>query len=192
MRKTLKPYNISEKYNYQWIAPERTGSRKVAEFLCYFGFTNYGETIFSSNNYKYTHYCDIYEPEKKFKIICNARNPYARTLSIYRNFINPQSKVNRTDFSDFIKEKLMLTRYINPVQNPKLPVSPDYVVRLEHMSEDLKKIPFVLEKFTSEQVDKMTFHPKPLFAWEEFYDQELKDIVYSYTSHQFEMWGYER
>ena len=46
MREVSTNNNISEKYKFEWIAPERTGSRKVAEVLSYYGFKRNNQPIF--------------------------------------------------------------------------------------------------------------------------------------------------
>lgn len=193
MQKLLGRYNISVKYGYQWIAPERTGSRKVAEILSFFGFTNQDRPIFFSNNYTYSHDVNFYEEHENYKLICNARNPYSRVLSIFQNLYQPANpNKTREDFRRYLKYELSIGHSTRIVKNPVLTKKIDYLIRLEHMSEDLQKIPFVLKKLTTTQVEMLSYHPKPIFDWEQFYNQEMKDIVYGYTSHQFEMWGYEK
>ena len=193
MQKLLGRYNISVKYGYQWIAPERTGSRKVAEILSFFGFTNEGRPIHSANNYAYTHQVIFDEEVENYKLICNARNPYSKTLAVFRNLLRANYKnATKDEFKNFLVQELKNGQAMGMVKNPILSKKIDYVIRLEHMSEDLRKIPFVLEKFSSKQLDMLCYHPKPIFDWEQFYDQEMKDIVYEYTSHLFEMWGYEK
>lgn len=193
MHQKIEPYNISEKYKCQWIAPERTGSRKVAEILCFFGFTNTGKSVFSANEHAYTHLVAFDEKYKDYKLICNARNPYAKTVAIFKNIYTPESRNgNKDDFKKFVLEDLKQGKRIDMVQRPILNRKADYTIRLEYMTEDIKKIPFILEKFTDKQIEALCYHERPLFPWEEFYDQETKDAVYGYTSHLFEMWGYEK
>lgn len=193
MSEELGPYNISEKYGYQWIAPERTGSRKVAEVLSYFGFTNKGRNIHLGNNHVYTHQVIFDDSVKNYKLICNARNPYAKTLSIFRNLYKTEYRnAGKKEFKRYLLNDLKNGQTLWMVQRPILDRTPDFIIRLEYMFEDLKKIPFVLEKFSEEQLKSITSHPKPLMEFEEFYDQEMKDIVYHYTSHLFKMWGYEK
>lgn len=193
LQKLLGRYNISDKYGYQWIAPERTGSRKVAEILSFFGFTNEGRPIHSANKYAYTHQVIFDEGVENYKLICNARNPYSKTLAVFRNLLRGDYRnASKDEFKKYLFGVLKDGWSLGMIQNPLLTKKIDYIIRLEHMSEDLKKIPFVLEKFTPSQVDMLSYHPKPIFNWEEFYDQETKELVYSHTSHLFEMWGYEK
>lgn len=78
--------NISKKYNYQWIAPERTGSRKVSEVLAYYDFKNNNKVLNSFGYYNYNHDIEPNEEGTDYKVICNARNPYGRVYSLFKNF----------------------------------------------------------------------------------------------------------
>jgi hypothetical protein len=69
---------------------------------------------------------------------------------------------------------------------------PEYVLRLENLKEDFLKIPFVRNHFTETQLDYMCTHGKELTPWEIHYNDEMKEIVYEMTKHQFEAWGYEK
>jgi hypothetical protein len=54
------------------------------------------------------------------------------------------------------------------------------------------KLPFILDVLTESQVDMLSSHGKEIEDWEPFYDDEMKEIVYEYTKHQFKFWGYEK
>jgi hypothetical protein len=60
------------------------------------------------------------------------------------------------------------------------------------MKDDLMKLPFILDVLTESQVEAMSSHGKEIDSWEEFYDDDMKEIVYEYTKHQFKSWGYEK
>ena len=193
MKKFLGQYNVSEKYRFQWIAPERTGSRKVSSILSFFGFTNGDSPIFAANQHNYTHEVLFSENYKDYGLICSARNPYGKTLAIFKNLYTQKARNGtKEDFKKYVFEDLKLGQTINMVQKPLIDKNIDYILKLENLSDDLKKIPFVLQKFTPLQVENLCEHGKPIFNWEEYYDQETKDEVYSYTKHLFEIWGYER
>jgi hypothetical protein len=68
----------------------------------------------------------------------------------------------------------------------------DYIIRLEHMKEDLMKLPFILEVMSESQIEMMISHGKDIDDWSEFYDDEMKEIVYNLTEHHFKLWGYEK
>jgi hypothetical protein len=184
--------NVSEKYKFQWIAPERTGSRKVAEVLSYYDFKNNGYRVCSYGDYYYTHTHISLEKYSQYRTICNARNPYGRTYSLFKNFYWQIKDKSKEGFRDYLLNHLpkgnMLTIVVGPMVNKPF----DYIIRLEHMKEDLMKLPFILEVMSESQIEMMISHGKDIDDWSEFYDDEMKEIVYNLTEHHFKLWGYEK
>jgi hypothetical protein len=183
--------NISEKYKFQWIAPERTGSRKLSEILTYYGFTWNGEKVFNYGTYKYSHRTDQ-NNYQDYKVICSARNPYSRVLSLFKNFYQKTQEKNKETFKNYLKYDLPQGQMYNMVVNPILTNRPDYIIRLEHMVDDLLKLPFILDVLTERQVRLLTEHGKPIDEWESFYDEESKDIIRNLIPTHFEYFGYEK
>jgi hypothetical protein len=192
MGKGTTEYNISEKYKFIWLAPERTGSRKVAEILSYFGFTNVGMTLFSTGNYNFSHYSKELEGNKDYKLICNTRNPYSRVYSLFKNFYGLSTEKSKESFKNYLIHDLLNGQIKRMVINPPPNVKPDYIIRLEHMTEDLLKLPFIFDVLTEKQVRLLSYHDKPIDSWEEFYDEESRNIVYNLLKYQFDLFGYEK
>lgn len=184
--------NISKKYKFQWIAPERTGSRKVSEILSYYGFTSNEKIIYKFGKFNYTHEDELNEEGPDYKIICSARNPYGRVYSLFKNFYQPIEDKSKKGFKKYLTEDLPRGQMKSIVVSPKWETSFDYVIRLEHMKDDLMKLPFILDVLTESQIEMLSSHGKEIDDWEEFYDDEMKEIVYKYTEHQFKLWGYEK
>jgi hypothetical protein len=184
--------NISEKYNYQWIAPERTGSRKVSEILAYYDFKNNGHVVNYFGYYRYNHIIEQNEEGTNYKVICNARNPYSRVYSLFKNFYVPIKDKSKEGFRKYLTEDLQKGQMMDMVKIKNLNKPCDYVIRLEHMKDDLMKLPFILDVLTESQIETLTSHGKEIEDWEPFYDDEMKEIVYGYTEHQFKFWGYEK
>jgi hypothetical protein len=188
--------NINEKYGFVWIAPERTGSRSTARILSFCGFKSRGNPVCGTNNYDYTHNYNIPQKYDGYKIICNARNPYSRTVSLFKNYSYEEKVFNKETFKKYLDELTYETKkskhkfevFITPVLN----IKPDYVIRLENFREDIMKLPFLFNHLTEEQVEQMCDHGKEIDEWESFYDQDMKDFVYKHLKHQFDMWGYEK
>jgi hypothetical protein len=180
--------NVSEKYQAVWIAPERTGSRTVAQILNYCGFRRNQKPISLCEKHDYTHRFNDPELFNDWIHICGARNPYARTYSIFKMISNNQ----KDSFKEFILNKNFNYRGKEMFLNPRFYKKPEYVVRLENMKEDIDKIPFVKNHISETQLDYMLIHGKSLSSWEEHYNDEMKEIVYEVTKHQFEAWGYEK
>jgi hypothetical protein len=184
--------NISKKYNFQWIAPERTGSRKISEILAYYDFKKNGGYVNNFGKYNYNHRVEPNEEGTNYKVICNARNPYGRVYSLFKNFFPVIKDKGKEGFRKYLTEELPKGQMIDMVVEPKSDKPFDYLIRLEHMKEDLMKLPFILDVLTESQIDMIISHGKEIDSWEEFYDDEMKEIVYQYTKHHFELWGYEK
>ncbi len=184
--------NVSEKYKFIWVAPERTGSRKVAEVLTYYGFQNNGTRVFEVGNYAFNHYYTPDEKYEDYKIVCNTRNPYSRVYSLFKNFYGKSLKKDKDSLKSFLVNNLVSGEMVKMVMNPILSKKPDYVIRLEHMSEDLLKLPFISDVLTEEQVRMISSHGKEIEEWEQYYDLESKNIVYSYCKDHFIFGGYEK
>lgn len=184
--------NISEKYKFVWVAPERTGSRKVAEILTYYGFTNNGKKVFDTEKYGFSHYCNPNENHNDYKIICNLRNPYSRVYSLFKNFYGLSSNKDKDSFKRYLVNDLPVGQMAKMVVNPILNRNPDYIIRLENMYEDLLKLPFILDVLNENQLKMLSTHGKPIDEWEEFYDSESKSIVYDFCKDHFIFGGYEK
>jgi len=192
MREVSTNNNVSEKYKFEWIAPERTGSRKVAEVLSYYGFKRNNQPIFMTGSYYYGHADKFNELYSGYKVICNARNPYGRVYSIFKNFYKTIPDNSIVGFKQYLTNDLPKGQTLKMVLSPEPNRSYDYVVRLEHMVDDLLKLPFISDVLTETQLKMICSHGKEIEDWREFYDDEMKEIVYNLTKYQFEKWGYEK
>ena len=192
MREIIIHNNISEKYKFEWIAPERTGSRKVAEVLNYYEFKRNNQPIFMTGYYNHVHSAKFNELYSGYKVICNARNPYGRVYSIFKNFYNMIRDKSIVGFKQYLTNDLIQGQTLKMVLSPEPNRSYDYVVRLEHMVDDLLKLPFISDVLTETQLKMICSHGKEIEDWREFYDDEMKEIVYNLTKYQFEKWGYEK
>lgn len=181
--------NISEKYKFQWIAPERTGTRKLSEILSYYDFTWNGKKVFNHGIQNYSHYFNPNNFEE-YKIICSTRNPYSRILSLFKNYY--LGKKDKETFKNYLKYDLPKGQMYKMVVNPILTKRPDYIVRLEYMDDDLLKLPFIYDVLTENQVRLLSEHGKPIDEWESFYDEESKDIIRNLIPTHFEYFGYEK
>jgi hypothetical protein len=192
MRPLTTKNNISEKYKCIWIAPERTGSRQVAEVLSYYGFKNNGSPIFTSGRYNYLHTTNKEECCPDYTVICNARNPYGRVYSLFKNFYEDISDKSINGFRQFLNKDVHQGQTLQMVLNPKPNLVYDYVIRLEHIVDDLLKLPFILEGLTESQLRMICNHGKEIESWENFYDDEMKEIVFNLIEYQFKAWGYNK
>jgi len=185
--------NISEKYKTIWIAPERTGSRKIAEIFTYYDFKSEGLPVFNHNNgYSHNHRCHIDEKYKDYDVIVGLRNPYGKTYSLFKNLYGKSKDKSKKEFKKYLREELPKKQTLKMVTSPTLNTIPKYIIRLEHMEEDLLKIPFITDILTPKQLSLMTQHGKEIEDFEVYYDQESKDIVYEHCKHLFILGDYEK
>ena len=185
-------YNVSEKYKTIWLAPERTGSRKVSEILTFYDFKQNDTPVFNFGNYNFSHVMPTDGRYSDYKIICNTRNPYSRVYSLFKNFYDKFDFKNKGNFKKYLIEDLPNGQMTRMVVNPILNRVPDHIIRLEYMTEDLLKLPFIYDVLNEKQIKLLAQHGKEIDEWEPFYDQESKDIVYEYCKDQFIFGGYSK
>jgi len=185
-------YNVSEKYKTIWLAPERTGSRKVSEILSFYDFKKDDKPVFNFGIYNFSHVMPTDGRYLDYQIICNARNPYSRVYSLFKNYNFRFKDKNKDNFKKYLIEDLPRGQMVPMVVNPILSRVPNHIIRLEYMSEDLMKIPFIYDVLNEKQIELLTQHGKEIDEWESFYDQESKDIVYEKCKDHFIYWGYEK
>jgi hypothetical protein len=182
-------YNVSEYYKSVWLAPSRTGSRSIAEILTYYDFKYNGKPVFLYNEHNYTHISPNLQDYQNYTIICSARNPYSRLLSHFQNYGHQFEIKNKINFRKYVENQMWMT---NNLHHPVMDKEPDYVIRLEHLKEDLIKIPFISDKLTKKQLDLYLKHGKDIEAWEHFYDEDIKEIIYESFKNHFIFWNYEK
>ena len=190
--------NVNEKYRLVWIAPERSGTRSLVKIFTFCGFVCQGRPLNLGYGYHYTHNWEIPEKYKDYKIISSARNPYSRTLALYKNFVYGFEDITFREYilgltcgkpeENFKDGNSKYSTFTNPLFEKQ----PEYIIKLENFYEDIKKLPFIFNHLTEQQLETMCEHGKEIEEWESHYDQEMKDLVYEHLKHQFDTWGYER
>ena len=190
--------NVNEKYGLVWIAPERSGTRSLVKIFTFCGFVCQGRPLNLGYGYHYTHNWEIPEKYKDYKIISSARNPYSRTLSLYKNFVYGFEDITFREYilgltcgkpeENFKDGNSKYSTFTNPLFEKQ----PEYIIKLENFYEDIKKLPFIFNHLTEQQLETMCEHGKEIEEWESHYDQEMKDLVYEHLKHQFDTWGYDR
>ena len=190
--------NVNEKYRLVWIAPERSGTRSLVRIFTFCGFVCQGRPLNLGYGYHYTHNWEIPEKYKDYKIISSARNPYSRTLALYKNFVYGFEDITFREYilgltcgkpeENFKDGNSKYSTFTNPLFEKQ----PEYIIKLENFYEDIKKLPFIFNHLTEQQLETMCEHGKEIEEWESHYDQEMKDLVYEHLKHQFDTWGYDR
>lgn len=179
-----------------WFTPIRTASRACINLQEHLKFEDlYSHSLFHNSQ------------QKDYYFISNIRNPYSRLVSIFFLFCNN----NNRDTDNFpiwvtknLKEGLinvpayqirLESLYSNEIRYP------DYYVRIENLEEDIRNLWFVkenmsldLEKIIQDTIISNQYllefgDRKP---WQEFYDEELANYVYSFLEKDFLLFGYDK
>ena len=152
---------------------------------------------------------------KEWDVFHPTRNPYSRTVSWwnlrYNEIIKDGPKITYLNFEQFVKmdnneyfriESGHTWDVVSTLKRNNMQAK--YVVRYEHLIDDLMKLDFIKDNF---EILKNTLYDlkyttrnsyrnrysditkNPICS---FYTQELADIVWQEKQYEFEEWGYER
>ena len=173
-------------------------------------------------------------PELKgAKIISNTRNPYAKVVSNFadRNLLNYNDYGKDLNFKKWVFDTYKdgfndIYRFpwvewgsephkygyweAKPKEHGIIPIPyPDYHLRVEHLEEDILKIPEIVENAKPELLEQaiqqcfrtdeywenrriVEYNKDGTLNWEPHIDQELADFIYAGTKKGFELCGYDR
>jgi hypothetical protein len=155
--------NVNHEHKIIWWAPERCGTKALANIFSKLGFDFYVNLETYRKNVKsdyQSHQIEIPDELSDYKIIFSTRNPYDRVLSLFTNFTNVGKNVvffkdNQENFIEryeiFLDELFTYDkeRVNKPILNNYILKysfegrTPDKIIRMENMIEDLSKIEFV-------------------------------------------------
>jgi hypothetical protein len=190
---------LSEKYNcFAWLVA-RTGSNHMVSILKNFNFKIYNcigkNKKLYDNELKSIHTYNLFEGSETYKFLISVRNPYAREVSSFR--MNKYVENSKESFKDFLEKKYYSQDTSIYYNRPDR--LPDYYVRMEHMFEDYSKIPFIVESeyFKSGKLEKqvsvkINYNSLDDRRWEDFYDDNIADIVYYNNLKDFNLFGYDK
>jgi hypothetical protein len=149
--------NVNHEHKIIWWAPERCGTKALANIFSKLGFEFYQKNTKSTYQ---SHEIEIPEEFSDYKIIFSTRNPYDRVISLFTNFTNvgKNTLYTKDSQSHFIQkyEIFLKELFANADRKMNKPILnnyilkysfenkvPDMIVRMESMIEDLSKIEFV-------------------------------------------------
>ena len=206
--------NGSHAMKFVWWGTAGCGSRTTQVFLTQAGckdLKNYVEGFEIPQTGSHTHLQGIPEGMEDYPIICNVRNPYSKCVS---SFLDETADKHHENHGKSFKDWLLELTHVDRIHTnsdhfyildwEKIGRRPDYLIRLEHMEEDLRKLP--MYQHTKYFEEAMTVVRNNSFKYEnprdeykgEFqyfqkhYDQETADIVYTYHKEYFELGGYDK
>jgi hypothetical protein len=208
--------NTSEKYKLIWWATAGCGSRTTSNVLYQIGIDdmyNHLQKCYDRRGCSFTHAQGIPDGCEEYKIICNTRNPYSRAVSTFTDEVNDE-KV--TDLKERFHQWLV-ERYFDPeifiqevgnfymMEWKDIGREPDYIIRMENMEEDIKKLKFinfdsldnisVFDLIRNNIFKNGSLHDEYIGEFQNykrFYNQENADLIYGKLKPYFEYFGYDK
>ena len=194
---------FSEEYKIMWWQPPRIASRALSGIPKSLNFSDKknGHTLTVVN--------------KEWDVFHPTRNPYSRTVSWwnlrYNEIIEDGPKITYLNFEQFVKMdnneyfRIKSGHTWDVVSTLKRNnMQAKYVVRYEHLIDDLMKLDFIKDnfeilknnlydlKYTTRNSYRNRYSDITKNPICSFYTQELADIVWQEKQYEFEEWGYER
>jgi hypothetical protein len=194
---------FSEEYKIMWWQPPRIASRALSSIPNTLNFDDQknGHTLTVVN--------------KEWDVFHPTRNPYSRTVSWwnlrYNEIIEDGPKIPYLNFEQFVKMdnneyfRIKSGHTWDVVSTLKRNnMQAKYVVRYEHLIDDLMKLDFIKDnfeilknnlydlKYTTRNSYRNRYSDITKNPICSFYTQELADIVWQEKQYEFEEWGYER
>ena len=190
-----KDWNISEKYKFIWVAPEKNATQTTAQILSLYGCKFKDIPIYTPVHrlpYHFTTKSTNTDFPSDYTVLVNVRNPYGRVYSLFKTHFNKVFLKNKENFKKFLYDGIYFSGIVDKAIQPKV-LPPNFkAIRFENLYEDLKSLPFIYENITDKQLKLFTDWHIPPTPWEKYYDDESKKMVYKLCEHQFEMFGYEK
>jgi len=203
--------NSSNKFKFVWWATAGCASRATSQFFTSMGVDdlyNHAEGFVHGQGGSFTHKHGFPEGKEDWSVVCNLRNPYSLIVSGYLDIKVDKSNL---EFSDYVKNDYFsessLERtdpfFLNAWKN--FHKGADYLIRMESMEEDLRKLPFfdvdeerwtnslysVRENFYMNESPYDVYEGK-FQKYKKYYTQEIADVVYYHMKPYFDLGGYDR
>ena len=183
--------NYSETLKVIWATPIRTATRSCIPIQEFFGFDVVGD-----------HGLEIPKNKEDYFFVFNTRNPYSRMISIYHLYCK-HVKLVPNNFNVWIRKKLEeevnfshQTLDYQIFLKKKITKTPDLIIRLENLYSDVLELPF-FDNNSDELFDIFNDNIiKNLYSsgydYNEYYNQDLADYVYSYLEEDFVYFNYNK
>lgn len=206
--------NGSHEMKFIWWGTAGCGSRTTQVFLVQAGckdLKNYNEGFEIPQQGSHTHAQGIPEGMEEYPIICNVRNPYSKCVSSY---LDESSDKNHENYDISFKDWLLklthedrITRdadHFYMLEWEGFGRRPDYLIRLEYMEEDLRKLPmfehnqdfedamFGIRNNIYKNENPRDEYIGQLQHFQKYYDQEIANLVYNTHKEYFELSGYDK
>ena len=209
--------NVSKKRKIIWWGTAGCASRSFQGFLVGSGIDdlmNIPEKCHIANECSHTHSQGIPKGCEDYTIICNTRNPYSRAISSYLDeFVDNQREWSGKPYKEWLVDEYFAEHRKNGVDHfymlewPEIGREPDYIIRMEHMEEDIRKCPILMESDPLRIEDALQSsirtnnhkneNPKDEYIgnfqnFKKYYNQETADLVYNNLKQYFTKFGYRK
>jgi hypothetical protein len=185
--------NYSDKHKVLWATPMRAATRSCIPIQKYFGFDVIGH-----------HGLQIPEGKEDYYFVLNTRNPYTRMISIYHLFCL-QFNIEPNNFNGWIRKEFdekkrfpydTLNLNYQIFLKEKIFKTPDLIIKLENLYSDILKLPFFAdnsdELFDIVNNNILTNHYSSGYDYNQYYNQDLADYVYSILEEDFVYFNYNK
>lgn len=194
--------NFNDDLKVVWITPMRTATRASGEVMKQLNF----QTIDGMKSP--VHSIGIPQGKEDYYLVLNCRNPYSRMVSMFYLTMSMENNFNQS-FESWVNWNFILfEEYFNVFLSPRLKTlikSPDYLIRTENFSDDIKSLWFIkenenfLKNVIESDVNKNKFEKEfELYgfnkkkSWKEYYNSELAETVYNKLKIDFDYFNYDK
>lgn len=207
--------NTSDKFKFIWWGTAGCGSRATATSLTELGaddLYNNVEKMYNNQGGSFTHHHGFPKGKEDWPVICNVRNPYSLVVSGYLDILTEYKQKGKSlDFKDYLINHYFQEESLHR-EDPfflnkwkTFHKEPEYIIHLETMDDDLRKLPFFNEDGKmNEVINEFVYHNRyknesPYDEYEGrfqkyqlYYNQEVADIVYDNMKEYFIKFGYDK
>jgi hypothetical protein len=211
--------NVNHGLKTIWWAPERCGTKATANIFSKLGFEFYYNLETYRQNIKtpyQSHQIEVPEELSEYKIIFSSRNPYDRILSLFCNFTSVGRNISPTKESEsnfilrfeiFLKEVFLNLNNKDDRDRPLFnnyiskytfdTKTPDTIIRMESMIEDLSKIDFIKNSdlwksgYIHDYISDNEYIVRRPFKFNKVYTKAGAKLVYEYFTKHFILCGYD-
>lgn len=177
--------SFSRKHKFIYLAPQRTGSRSIKPVLQKYCEMETWMSDVEISGRTIIHDWVETDEFKDYDVLTSCRNPYSRAVSLFKWRQGAgQFPIDLFDGSKYIRS---VSRFLGDARSRI-----KYLIRLEHLADDLRKVPGVPANAELPQFDP-TGNPYKTegLLWEQFYNNAAaRDQIYEAYKDDFENFDY--
>lgn len=194
--------NILEKEKVFFWTPPKTASTHAARVLSFFDVKAYyfnGDKVEKITEFKHSHAQSLFIGHENYKLVCTARNPFTRLISLFKHENQRNKFLTEKEFKLFFRKSVEENQLKSYFQFSKgNSRKPDYFLRCEHLWSDYTKIDFirtskiyssgVLYDFCQKKINYLDLDSSLV---KNFYTTDMIDLVYEQVGDYMKLLNYE-